>query len=158
MTSTIKALSVQTLYAYCKRGLCITRAQYMDYLDGQSLKQANGLVRPVTIGAQGANNGVSITNSAEQKVKVKSLMRTNAWVRAELRCWQGKANIIAHQIHLKDLWQPFTLRQSTDIPFCQTKWQGHNKRRRQPVKWWLDYLQTEIKKNTVKHWTYQANA
>ena len=25
------ALSVQTLYAYCKRGLCITRAQHMDY-------------------------------------------------------------------------------------------------------------------------------
>ncbi len=58
-----KALSVQTLYAYCKRGLCITRAQYMDYHERSILETGEQVGETVTITARGANNGVSITNS-----------------------------------------------------------------------------------------------
>ena len=113
-----KALSVQTLYAYCKRGLCITRAQYMDYHERSILETGERVGETVTIGARGSQQWCVYNKLMEQKGKGKIVDETNAWVRAELRCWQGKANIIAHQIHLK---RPPT----ATLPFCQTKWQGH---------------------------------
>ena len=93
-----KALSVQTLYAYCKRGLCITRAQYMDYHERSILETGERVGETVTIGARGSQQWCVYNKLMEQKGKIVD--ETNAWVRAELRCWQGKANIIAHQ---KDL-------------------------------------------------------
>ncbi len=118
-----KALSVQTLYAYCKRGLCITRAQYMDYHERSILETGERVGETVTIGARGSQQWCVYNKLMEQKGKGKIVDETNAWVRSELRCWQGKANIIAHQIHLK---RPLTAiyfegNQRT-LPFCQTKW------------------------------------
>ena len=82
----------------------------------------------------------------EQKGKGKITDETHSWVRAELRCWQGKANIIAQQIFLK---KPLTAIYFEAINghyrFVRPNDKDTNKRRRQPVKWWLDYLQTETK-------------
>ena len=141
-----KALSVQTLYAYCKRGLCITRAQYMDYHERSILETGERVGETVTIGARGSQQWCVYNKLMEQKGKGKVTDETHSWVRAELRCWQGKANIIAQQIYLK---KPLTAIYFEAINghyrFVRPNDKDTNKRRRQPVKWWLDYLQTETK-------------
>lgn len=129
-----KALSVQTLYAYCKRGLCITRAQYMDYHERSILETGERVGETVTIGARGSQQWCVYNKLMEQKGKGKVTDGTHSWVRAELRCWQGKANIIAQQIYLK---KPLTAIYFEAINghyrFVRPNDKDTNKRRRQPV-------------------------
>ncbi|NLQ47917.1 replication initiation factor domain-containing protein [Streptococcus mutans] len=140
-----KALSVPVLYAYCKRGLCITRTQYMDYHERSILETGERVGETVTIGARGNQQWCVYNKLMEQRGKAKAV-DTSFWVRAELRCWQDKANIIAEQIALR---RPLTAIYFEAINghyrFVRPNDKDTNKRRREPVKWWQDYLGTEVK-------------
>lgn len=120
-----KALSVQTLYAYCKRGLCITRAQHVDYYERSILETGERVGETVTIGARGSQQWCVYNKLMEQR---------------------GKANIIAQQIALKrPLAAIYFEAINGHYRFVRPNDKDSNKRRRPPVKWWQDYLQTEIK-------------
>lgn len=67
-------------------------------------------------------------------------------VRAELRCWQEKANIIATQIQSrKPLVAIYFEAINGHYRFVTPNAKDKNKRRRKNVKWWQEYVQTEKK-------------
>lgn len=145
--------------------MCITRAQHVDYHERSILETGERVGETVTIGARGSQQWCVYNKLMEQRGKGKGVDNTNSWVRAELRCWQGKANIIAQQIALKrPLAAIYFEAINGHYRFVRPNDKDSNKRRRPPVKWWQDYLQTEIKtrlsiertKPTLKqseHWT-----
>ena len=118
----------------------------MDYHERSILETGERVGETVTIGARGSQQWCVYNKLMEQRGKGKVVDETNSWVRAELRCWQGKANIIAQQMVLK---RPLTAIYFEAINghyrFVRPNDRDTNKRRRQPVKWWLDYLKTETK-------------
>ena len=118
----------------------------MDYHERSVLETGERIGETVTIGARGSQQWCVYNKLMEQTGKGKIVDKISDWVRAELRCSQGKANIIAQQIVLK---RPLTAIYFEAINghyrFVRPNDRDTNKRRRQPVKWWLDYLQTETK-------------
>lgn len=141
-----KALSIPMLYAYCKRGLCITRAQHFDFHEKAVLETGERIGETVTIGARGNQQWCVYNKLMEQTSKGKVLADKPSWVRAELRCWQEKANIIASQIVLKrPLTEIYFEAINGHYRFIKPNEKDTNKRRRKPVKWWQDYLGTETK-------------
>lgn len=69
-----------------------------------------------------------------------------SWTRAELRCWQEKANLLAKQIKegrpLKEIYFEVI---NGHYRFVSPRDKDSNRWRRKTVKWWNDYLETQEK-------------
>ncbi|MFU2206101.1 replication initiation factor domain-containing protein [Streptococcus pluranimalium] len=138
-----RSISVPVIYAYCKRGLCISRAQYFDYHEKGVLETGERVGETVAIGSRGNQQWCIYNKLMEQEGKGKPVLEKQYWVRAELRCWQEKANIISYQISLqRPLVAIYFEAINGHYRFVTPNGTDSNKRRRQSVKWWLDYIGT----------------
>lgn len=140
------SLSIPTIYDYCRRKLCVTRARHYDYYEKGELETGERVGETVVIGARGNQQWCVYNKLMEQIGKGKIITDKETWIRAELRCWQEKANIIATQIQSrKPLVAIYFEAINGHYRFVTPNAKDKNKRRRKNVKWWQEYVQTEKK-------------
>ncbi|MDO4668143.1 MAG: replication initiation factor domain-containing protein [Streptococcus sp.] len=138
-------LDIQQIYNYCKKGLCISKAKHFEYHERSILENSECVGETVSIGSRGGQQWCIYNKKMEQLGK-KNLVKYPSWIRAELRCWQEKANIIAGQIFLKrPLSSIYFEAINGHYRFVQPNAKDKNRWRRKKVKWWIDYLKTENK-------------
>ena len=141
-----RSLSVQTLYSYCKRGLCVTRAKHFEYHERSILESGERVGETIAIGSRGNQQWCVYNKLMEQKGQGKLVGNTPYWIRAELRCWQKKSNIIANQINLhRPLTTIYFEAINGHYRFVVPNAKDTNLRRRTCVKWWKDYIGTKNK-------------
>ncbi|HEP3016762.1 TPA: replication initiation factor domain-containing protein [Streptococcus pyogenes] len=137
------SLDVQRIYDYCKKGLCISKAKHFEYHEKAVLENGERVGETVAIGSRG-NQQWCIYNKLMEQLSKQELVECQYWVRAELRCWQEKANIIAKQLFLKrPLSSIYFEAINGHYRFVRPNETDSNRWRRKKVKWWLDYLKTE---------------
>ena len=137
------SLDVQRIYDYCKKGLCISKAKRFEYHEKAVLENGERVGETVAIGARG-NQQWCIYNKRMEQLGKQELVEYPSWIRAELRCWQEKANIIAKQLFIKrPLSSIYFEAINGHYRFVQPNATDTNRWRRKKVKWGLDYLKTE---------------
>ncbi|HEL0001780.1 TPA: replication initiation factor domain-containing protein [Streptococcus equi subsp. zooepidemicus] len=137
------SLDVQRIYDYCKKGLCISKAKHFEYHEKSILENGERVGETVAIGSRG-NQQWCIYNKRMEKLSKQEPVEYSSWVRAELRCWQEKANIIAEQLFIKrPLSSIYFEAINGHYRFVRPNATDTNRWRRKKVKWWLDYLKTE---------------
>ena len=87
------------------------------------------------------SNGASYNKLLEQKLDKDLPEMPSSWTRAELRCWQEKANLLAQQIKKDVPLKRFTLKRLMDTIALSVRDKDSNRWRRKNVKWWNDYLE-----------------
>lgn len=137
------SLDVQQIYDYCRKGLCISKAKHFEYHEKSVLENGERVGETVAIGSRG-NQQWCIYNKRMEQLGKQELVKYQSWIRAELRCWQEKANIIAEQLFLKrPLSSIYFEAINGHYRFVQPNSTDKNRWRRKKVKWWIDYLNTE---------------
>ena len=137
------SLDVQQIYDYCKKGLCISKAKHFEYHEKAVLENGERVGETVAIGSRG-NQQWCIYNKRMEQLGKQESVEFPSWIRAELRCWQGKANIIAEQLFLKrPLSSIYFEAINGHYRFVRPNATDTNRWRRKKVKWWIDYLKTE---------------
>lgn len=137
------SLDVQRIYDYCKKGLCVSKAKHFEYHEKSVLDSGERVGETVAIGSRG-NQQWCIYNKRMEQLGKQELVEIPSWIRAELRCWQEKANIIAEQLFLKrPLSSIYFEAINGHYRFVRPNATDSNRWRRKKVKWWLDYLGTE---------------
>lgn len=100
----------------------------------------------VTIGVRGTQQWCVYNKLLEQKLDQELPNTPLSWTRAELRCWQEKANLLAKQIKegrpLKEIYFEVI---NGHYRFVSPRDKDSNRWRRKTVKWWNDYLETQEK-------------
>ncbi|HEO2500458.1 TPA: replication initiation factor domain-containing protein [Streptococcus agalactiae] len=140
------ALNVQRLYDYSKKGLCITTARHAEYHEKFVVDSGELVGETVVFGARGNQQWCVYNKLMEQNGKLQSDIDINSWVRAELRCWQEKANLIANQLNdMRPLASIYFEAINGHYRFVSPKARDKNKRRRESVRWWQNYINTEEK-------------
>lgn len=139
------SLDVQRIYEYCKKGLCVSKAKHFEYHERSILENGEKVGETVAIGSRG-NQQWCIYNKRMEQLSKQEVVEYPSWIRAELRCWQEKANIIAEQMFLKrPLSSIYFEAINGHYRFVQPNSKDSNCWRRKKVKWWINYLNTEHK-------------
>lgn len=140
------SLSVPLIYSYCKKQLCISTAKTFDYHEKSILENGEKVGEMVTIGVRGTQQWCIYNKLLEQKLDKDLPEMPSSWTRAELRCWQEKANLLAQQIKkgrpLKEIYFEAI---NGHYRFVSPRDKDSNRWRRKNVKWWNDYLETQKK-------------
>lgn len=141
-----KSLSVPLIYKYCKAGLCISRAKHFEYHEKSMLETGECIGETVSIGKRGNQQWCIYNKLMEQTGKGVNIEGADSWIRSELRLWQGKANTIAKQLNDKrPLAEIYFEALNGHYRFVRPNDKDKNKWRRQNVKWWDEFLETEEK-------------
>ncbi|MCC9700382.1 replication initiation factor domain-containing protein, partial [Streptococcus agalactiae] len=141
-----ESLNVQRLYEYSKKGLCITTARHAEYHEKFVIDSGELVGETVVFGARGNQQWCVYNKLMEQNGKLQTDIDINSWVRAELRCWQEKANLIAYQLNdMRPLASIYFEAINGHYRFVSPKARDKNKRRRESVRWWQNYINTEEK-------------
>lgn len=141
-----ESLNVQRLYEYSKKGICITTARHAEYHEKFVIDSGELVGETVVFGARGNQQWCVYNKLMEQNGKLQMDIDINSWVRAELRCWQEKANLIAYQLNdMRPLASIYFEAINGHYRFVSPKARDKNKRRRESVRWWQNYINTEEK-------------
>ena len=139
-------LSISTMRDYVKRGLCISRAVICQYHENDEIRTGEIVGETLTFGSRANQQWCVYNKLMEQESKGKKNLNMQSWIRAELRCWKEKANIIAKQIKKgRALVEIYFEAVNGHYRFISPKAKDKNKSRRPAVKWWKDYVKTEEK-------------
>ncbi len=142
------SLSVQTVYEYVKKGLCVSSAKSYEYHEKGLLDSGEIVGETVNIGVKGGDGQqLGVYNKLMEQNQVGS-SDIDSWVRCELRVFGEKANLIANEIAKeRPLKSIFFESVNGHYRFVLDNVHSNDKnvRRRKPVKWWSDYIGTEKK-------------
>lgn len=140
------SLSVPLIYNYCKKKLCISTAKTFDYHEKSILESGEKVGEMVTIGVRGTQQWCVYNKLLEQHLDQELAETPTSWTRAELRCWQKKANLLAQQIRegtpLKEIYFEAI---NGHYRFVSPQDNDSNRWRRKAAKWWSSYLNTQEK-------------